>query len=128
MPFFYSCYFVTWCVSLKQNKTSKNGENNSHGISLSPSLSLPLSLSLSLCYPQSISLVLYITYTFRHTVLLRKISYIPYYIKVTMCIYLFVSKDYSSYSSQCRKLKICMSNGYKILHVIKYFMRLYSKY
>ena len=49
---------------------------------------------------------------------------IYYTIKLTMCIYFFVSKAYSSYSTQCRKLKISMSNGYKITHVIKYFMRL----
>ena len=31
-------------------------------------------------------------------------------------IYLFVSKAYSSYSSQCRKHKISMSNGYSFIH------------
>ena len=39
-----------------------------------------------------------------------------YYIKVTMFIHFFVRKAYS-YSSQCRKLKIGISNSYKIAHV-----------
>ena len=51
---------------------------------------------------------------------------IPYYIKLPMFIYLFiylfVSKAYSSYSSQCRKLKISMSNGYKISKLVIYFV------
>ena len=42
--------------------------------------------------------------------------------KVTMFVNVFVGKANSSYSSQCRKLKISMSNGNKIPHMKKYFM------
>ena len=39
---------------------------------------------------------------------------------IYLFIYLFVSKAYSSYSSQCRKLKISMSNDYKISQLVRY--------
>ena len=54
-------------------------------------------------------------------------SYLNYYIKITMLIYV-TWKAYSSYSSECRKLKIGMSNGYTIPHKVRYFMFLKSKY
>ena len=44
-------------------------------------------------------------------------------------VYLFLTqKAYFSYSSQCRKLKISMSDGYTIPHTISYFMFLKSKH
>ena len=50
----------------------------------------------------------------KRSVLTQKVS-VLYNIKVAMFIY-------SSYSSQCRKLKISMSNGFKIPHLVMYFM------
>ena len=47
---------------------------------------------------------------------------IYYYIKVTMFKGKRRQKAYSFYSSQCRKLKISMSNGCKFPHVMMYFM------
>ena len=47
----------------------------------------------------------------------QRMWYIYYYIKVTMWIYLFVEKTYSSYSSEYRKSKTSLKNGYKILHL-----------
>ena len=44
------------------------------------------------------------------------------YLFIYLFGYLFVSKAYSSYSSQYRKLKINMSNGYKIPQLVMYFM------
>ena len=44
------------------------------------------------------------------------------YLFIYLFIYFFVSKAYSSYSSQCRKLKISMSNGYKIPQLVIYFV------
>ena len=80
----------------------------------------------SLQFEFFLSIILFWKKTFWQISLTTKLfaAYLLYYKThyVYIFIYFFVSKAYSSYSTQCRKLKISMSNGKKIPQLVIYFM------